>query len=252
MPARIEGVRRPSRSVDPDEVDRFAAQAHAWWDPEGSFRALHRYNPTRIQFIRTALTTHFARDPAALEPLAGLRLLDIGCGGGLVAEAMARLGASVTAIDAGTAAIAAARIHSEAVGLAIDYREAAVEDLAEGGEEFDAVLALEVIEHVAGREVFYEALGRLLRPHGLVVAGTLNRTAKSFLLAVVGAEYILGWIPRGTHDWRRFVRPSELAGDLRRVGLRVTRLVGIGFDARTGGWSLSSDLSVNYLAMAER
>jgi 2-polyprenyl-6-hydroxyphenyl methylase / 3-demethylubiquinone-9 3-methyltransferase len=252
MPGRIEGARRSDASVDPYEIDRFAAQADAWWDPEGSFRALHRLNPTRIDFIRSALSAHFIRDPSSLEPFAGLRLLDIGCGGGLIAEAMTRLGADVTGIDAGAEAIAAARSHGEAVGLVIEYRHAAVEDLAGEGEAFDAVLGLEVIEHVAERDVFFRALGRLLRPGGAFIAGTLNRTAKSFVLAIVAAEYILGWIPRGTHDWRRFVRPSELARDLRCVGLRLTQLQGIGFDPKTGGWSLGADLSVNYLAMAVR
>jgi 2-polyprenyl-6-hydroxyphenyl methylase / 3-demethylubiquinone-9 3-methyltransferase len=246
----IEGARRSTPSVDPYEIDRFAARADAWWDPEGSFRALHRLNPARIDFIRSTLSAHFVRDTSSLEPFAGLRLLDIGCGGGLIAEAMARLGADVIGIDAGAEAIAAARSHAESVGLTIDYRRAAAEDLAGEGEAFDAVLALEVIEHVAEGNAFFQALGRLLRPSGAFIASTLNRTAKSFFLAIVGAEYILGWVPRATHDWRRFVRPSELAHDLRRVGLRLTQLQGIGFDPKTGGWRLSSDLKVNYLAMA--
>jgi 2-polyprenyl-6-hydroxyphenyl methylase / 3-demethylubiquinone-9 3-methyltransferase len=252
MAADTEATRRTTTSVDREEVDRFAAQADAWWDPDGSFRALHRLNPARLDFIRSRLSAHFARDPAALQPFVGLRLLDIGCGGGLVAEAMARLGGTVTGIDVGAAAIAAARSHGEAAGLAIDYRLAAAEELAAQGEEFEAVLALEVIEHVADRDVFYQALRRLLRPHGAFIAGTLNRTAKSFLLAIVGGEYILGWLPRGSHDWRKFVRPSELARDLRRIDLSLTQLTGIGFDPRTGEWSLCRDLAVNYLALAVR
>jgi 2-polyprenyl-6-hydroxyphenyl methylase/3-demethylubiquinone-9 3-methyltransferase len=252
MSDKTEAVLRPNTSVDPDEIDRFAVAAHTWWDPEGSFRPLHRLNPVRLEFIRSQLSAHFARDPLALEPFTGLRLLDIGCGGGLVAEPLARLGGRVTGIDAGAAAIAAAQSHSEAAGLDIDYRRAAVEELAEKGEGFDAILALEVIEHVADRGVFYDALGRLLRPHGAFIAGTLNRTAKSFVLAIVGAEYVLGWLPRGSHDWRRFVRPSELARDLRRIGLRPVRLQGVGFDPRTQAWSPSTDLAVNYLVMAVR
>lgn len=250
MPTPIEGARRRKSSVDRREIDRFALAADAWWDPEGSFRALHRLNPVRLDFIRSSLSAHFSRDSSVLEPFSGLRLLDVGCGGGLVAEAMARLGADVTGIDAGAEAIAAARAHRETVGLAIDYRQATVETLAAEGEEFDAVLALEVIEHLAQRDVFFEALGRLVRPGGAFIAGTLNRTAKSFALAVVAAEYILGWIPRGTHDWRRFVRPSELSRDLRHARLRLTRLAGVGFNPKAADWSLSSDLSVNYLAMA--
>lgn len=252
MPGGSEAVPQTRSSIDPDEIDRFAREAGAWWDPDGSFRALHRLNPVRLEFIKSQLAAHFAREPAALAPFAGLRLLDVGCGGGLVAEALARLGGNVTGIDAGAAAIAAARSHSASAGLAIDYRRASIEELAAQGEEFDAVLALEVIEHVADREIFYDALGRLLRPGGAFIAGTLNRTVKSFALAIVGAEYLLGWLPRGTHDWRCFVPPSELARELRRIGLRLTRLRGIGFDPRTGSWSLSRDLTVNYLAMAVR
>jgi 2-polyprenyl-6-hydroxyphenyl methylase / 3-demethylubiquinone-9 3-methyltransferase len=250
--SRIAAVPQPNASVDAAEIDRFAAQADAWWDVDGSFRALHRFNPARLDFIRSQLAAHFTRDPAALRPFAGLTLVDIGCGGGLVAEAASRLGFAVTGIDAGAEAIAAARAHGQAAGIEIDYRRATVEALAARGEQFDAAVALEVIEHVADRDVFYEALGRLVRPHGACIAGTLNRTLKSFVLAIVGAEYILNWLPRGSHDWRNFVRPSELALDLRRHRLRVTRLAGISFDPLTEAWSLSADLAVNYLAMAVR
>jgi len=248
----IAARRPPPGSVDAKEVDRFAAQLDLWWDPDGSFRALHRINPVRLGFIRSQLSAHFARDPAALRPFVGLSLLDIGCGGGLAAEAMARLGFTVTGIDADARTIAAARAHSEAAGLSIDYRTFSAERLAEKGEQFDAAIALELIEHLADPGVFYRSLGRLLRPGGAFIAATLNRTAASFLLAIVGAEYMLRWLPRGTHDWRRFVRPSELALGLRRGDLRVTRLAGIRYAVQTGEWSLSDDLTVNYLAMAIR
>jgi 2-polyprenyl-6-hydroxyphenyl methylase / 3-demethylubiquinone-9 3-methyltransferase len=249
---RVAAVRRANGSVDAAELDRFAEGAAAWWDPNGRFRELHRFNPIRLGFIRSQLLAHFTRDCHALQPFAGLRLLDIGCGGGLVSEPMARLGFSVTGIDAGVEAISSARAHSEAVGLSIDYRVSTAEALAAREEQFDAVLALELVEHVTNRNVFFAALGRLVRPAGAVIAATLSRSVKSFALAIVGAEYILGWLPRGTHDWRRFVRPSELALDLQRNHLRVVGVSGISFDPRIGDWSLSADLTVNYLVVAVR
>jgi 2-polyprenyl-6-hydroxyphenyl methylase/3-demethylubiquinone-9 3-methyltransferase len=239
-------------TVDPEDIDRFAAHGASWWDPSGSFGPLHRMNPARIAFIRRELLAHFRRDACALSPFAGLSLADIGCGGGLVAEPMTRLGCTVTGVDAGASAIAAARAHAEAGGLAIDYRTADVEALARGGERFDIVLALEIIEHVADHDAFFTALGMLVKPGGLFIGATLNRTARSFALAIVGAEYVLGWLPRGTHDWRRFVRPSEFVLGLRRAGLGATRLAGLAYDWRSGGWSESTDLSVNYLVAAAR
>jgi 2-polyprenyl-6-hydroxyphenyl methylase / 3-demethylubiquinone-9 3-methyltransferase len=239
-------------TVDDEELGRFAAQADAWWDPEGSFRALHRLNPTRLGFIRSRLLAHFGRDPALLRPFTGLTLLDIGCGGGLVAEPMARLGFTVTGIDAGAEAIAAARAHAQASGLEIDYRVAAAESIAGIGARFDAVLALEVIEHVADPDAFWQSLGMLVNPGGAAIAATLNRTGRSFALAIVGAEYVLGWLPRGTHDWRKFLRPSELILGLRRNHLRATEIAGVSYDPSRGGWVLSRDIAVNYLVMAVR
>jgi 2-polyprenyl-6-hydroxyphenyl methylase / 3-demethylubiquinone-9 3-methyltransferase len=246
----VEVVHQTNGSVDAAEIARFAARADSWWDPNGKFRELHRFNPVRLCFIRSQLLAHFGRDPAALQPFAGLRLLDIGCGGGLVAEAMARLGFAVTGIDAGVEAISSARAHSEGMGLHIEYRASTVEALAAQREEFHTVVALELLEHVADRNAFYTALGKLVRPEGALIVATLNRTAKSFALAIVGAEYILQWLPRGSHDWRKFVRPSELALGLQRSRLRVVHLAGISFDPRASEWSLSADLTVNYLAMA--
>jgi 2-polyprenyl-6-hydroxyphenyl methylase/3-demethylubiquinone-9 3-methyltransferase len=239
-------------TVDRREIARFAAQSAAWWDPEGSFRPLHRLNPARIDVIRRRLIAHFSRDPRALSPFGGLSLADIGCGGGLIAEPMTRLGFAVTGIDAGAETIAAARGHAEASGLAIDYRVADIDALAGSGERFDVVLALEIVEHIADRDAFFAAIGALVKPGGAFVGATLNRTARSFALAIVGAEYLLGWLPRGTHDWRRFVRPSEFVLGLRRVGLTTTGLAGLGYDWRTGEWAESEDLSVNYLLAAAR
>jgi len=239
-------------TVDPEEIGRFAEQSADWWDPSGSFRPLHRINPVRIDFIRRALLAHFRRDARSLSPFTGLSLADLGCGGGLVAEPMTRLGFAVTGLDAGAEAIAVARIHAEAGGLPIDYRVADIDRLAAAGERFDVVLALEILEHLADRDAFLAALGALVKPGGAVIGATLNRTARSFALAIVGAEYVLGWLPRGTHEWRRFVRPSEFVLGLRRAGLATTRLAGLGYDWRHGEWCESEDLSVNYLLAAVR
>jgi len=236
-------------TVDPEDIDRFAANAD-WWDPRGSFAPLHRINPARIDFIRARLLAHFRRDPASLRPFAGLRLADIGCGGGLAAEPMARLGFSVTGIDAGTEAVAAARTHAEASGLAIDYRVMDIEALAQTGERFDVVLGLEIAEHVADRDAFFAALGGLVAPGGMFIGATLNRTLRAFALAIVGAEYLFGWLRRGTHDWQRFVRPSEFVLGLRRNGLATTAVVGLGYDCISSGWSETDDLSVNYMLAA--
>ena len=239
-------------TVDPQEIERFAAQAKTWWDPEGSFRPLHRLNPVRLDFIRQHLAAHFGRSVSSLRPFEGLTLLDIGCGGGLVAEPMSRLGFTVTAIDADIEAITAARLHAEATGLSIDYRVATAESIAASGQQFDALLALEVIEHVADPDVFLRAVGSLIRIGGAFIGATLNRTAKSFASAVIGAEYLLGWLPRGTHDWRKFIRPSELVLGLRRNGLSPTELCGVSYDLIRGEWSLSRDLEVNYMVVAVR
>jgi 2-polyprenyl-6-hydroxyphenyl methylase/3-demethylubiquinone-9 3-methyltransferase len=239
-------------TVDRHDIDRFAAQASSWWDPRGSFRPLHQINPVRLDVIRRELLAHFRRDDRSLSPFAGLRFADIGCGGGLIAEPMARLGVAVTGIDADSEAIGVARAHAMASGLAIDYRVADVEMLAGAGERFDAVLALEIVEHVADRDRFLAALAQLVKPGGIFVGATLNRTARAFALAIVGAEYVLRWLPPGTHDWSRFVRPSEFSLPLRRAGLATTRLVGMSYDLRSREWRVSDDLSVNYMLVAVR
>jgi 2-polyprenyl-6-hydroxyphenyl methylase / 3-demethylubiquinone-9 3-methyltransferase len=239
-------------TVDREDVDRFAAHSASWWDPWGNFRPLHRINPARIEFIRRHLLAHFRRDARSLRPFDGLSLVDLGCGGGLVAEPMARLGFAVTGIDAGAEAITAARIHAEASGLAIEYRVGSIESLARSGAHFDVALALEIVEHVADRDAFFAGIGRLIKPGGAFMGATLNRTGRSFALAIVGAEYLLGWLPRGTHDWKRFVRPSEFVLGLRRSGLAATQLAGLGYDWRTGDWAETADLSVNYMVAAVR
>ena len=245
-------MRASGGTIDPDEIDRFAAQAESWWDPEGSFRTLHRVNPARLGFIRRHLTAHFGRDPSSLRPFDGLTLLDIGCGGGLVAEPMARLGFTVTGIDGGAEAIDAARRHAEATGLAIDYCVTVAESIAEVGRRFDTVLALEVIEHVADPADFLAAVSALVRSGGAFIGATLNRTPRSFALAIVGAEYIFRWLPPGTHDWRKFLRPSEFVLGLRRNGFVVTQLAGLIYDPHRAEWSLSRDLQVNYMVAAVR
>ena len=239
-------------TVDAAEIARFSAIADAWWDPNGKFRPLHVFNPVRIKFIRDAILGHFGRQGGDLRPLQGLRLLDIGCGGGLLCEPLVRLGATVTGIDAAERNIEVARLHAAQSGLEIDYRCMTAEALVEAGETFDVVLSMEVVEHVADPDLFLACVGRLTRPGGLAVAATLNRTAKSFALAIVGAEYVLRWLPRGTHDWRKFLRPAELARGLRRGGLAVTRTAGVAFNPLQQRWSLSDDLAVNYMMVATR
>jgi 2-polyprenyl-6-hydroxyphenyl methylase/3-demethylubiquinone-9 3-methyltransferase len=237
-------------TIDAGEIERFQRVAPRWWDETGEFRPLHRLNPVRLGFIRDRLIGHFAREGRAPNPFAGLRLLDIGCGGGLVAEPMARLGFAVTAIDADATALAVARAHAAESGLAIDYRHAAAEDLAAEGRDFDAVLALEVAEHASDPALFLETVARLVAPGGALVASTLNRTAKSFLLAIVGAEYVLRWLPRGTHRWDKFLRPSEVATHLRGGGLAVKAVEGLVYQPLRDAWTVAADTGVNYLLFA--
>jgi 2-polyprenyl-6-hydroxyphenyl methylase / 3-demethylubiquinone-9 3-methyltransferase len=239
-------------TVDAAEVARFGTLAKTWWDPAGEQSALHKLNPARLQFIRDHLARHFGRDIRGARPFTGLRLLDIGCGGGLVSEPMTRLGFAVTGIDAGTDMLAVARAHAAQADLAIDYRHSTVEDLAASGGTFDAVLALEVVEHVADLALFLAAAARLVAPGGAFIASTINRTPKAFFMAVVGAEYVMSWLPRGTHDWRKFRRPSELAAGLRPHGMAVATLCGLSYAPARGEWSLSDDLDVNYLLYAHR
>lgn len=248
----MAAVESLDRTIDPEEVEQFSRLAEAWWDPDGAFRPLHRLNPVRLAYIRDRICARFGRDPKGDRPLQGLRIVDIGTGGGLVAEPLARLGAGVTGIDASARNVGTARVHAEGQGLAIDYRCAAAADLVAAGEAFDVVLSLEVLEHVADRGAFIQDCARLMKPDGMMILATLNRTPKSFLLGKVAAEYVLRWLPAGTHDWRRFVRPSELAADLRHAGLRIADLKGIAYSPLTDRFSLSGDIDVNYMALVER
>ena len=239
-------------TVDPAEIEKFRRMAEEWWDPRGKFRPLHRFNPVRLQFLKDRLCRHFGRDPLSARPFRGLRLLDVGSGGGLVAEPLTRLGAEVVGIDATARNVEVARLHAAEGGLSIDYRHAAAEELAEAGESFDAVLALEIVEHVASLDAFVAAAARMVKPGGLLVVATLNRTVKAFGLAIVGAEYVLGWLPKGTHDWRKFVRPSELETAMRASGLTLAEATGVSYNPLLDRWSLGSDLDVNYLAVAKK
>jgi len=237
-------------TLDPAEVERFAAHSASWWDPYGSFRPLHQLNPIRLRFVRQELIAHFGRDSRSLKPFEGLTLCDVGCGGGLIAEPMARLGFKVTGIDADDKAIAVARTHASSSGLDVDYSSDTAESLVHGTRLFDVVLALEIVEHVANPDAFLAACGALVKPGGVFIGATLNRTPQSYALAIVGAEYVMRWLPRGTHDWRRFLRPSEFVLGLRRAGLSATRLSGLRYRLTSGAWELTDDLSVNYMLMA--
>ena len=237
-------------TVDPDEIANFEAMAEAWWDPNGSFRPLHRLNPVRIGYLRDRIAAHRDRDPKGAQPLAGLSIVDIGCGGGLVCEPLARLGANVTGVDASARNIAIAASHAGDSGLAIDYRATTAEALVDDGKRYDVVLALEIVEHVADLDLFIEACCRLVAPDGLMIFSTLNRTTKAFALAIVGAEYVLRWLPRGTHDWRKFVRPSELARALARHDAKLEALTGLVYNPVSDRWRLADDLDVNYMAVA--
>jgi 2-polyprenyl-6-hydroxyphenyl methylase/3-demethylubiquinone-9 3-methyltransferase len=243
----------PAASVDAREIAKFSALAGAWWDPAGKFRPLHRLNPVRLAYIRDRAAARFGREALSPRPLAGLSLLDIGCGGGLLAEPLARLGARVTGIDAAETSIAAAESHAAESELAIDYRLSTAEALAETGAGFEIVLAMEIIEHVSDVEGFMGAAARLVAPGGLLILSTLNRTAKSFALAILGAEYLLRWLPRGTHDWRRFLRPSEVAAAVRPQGLALTEAIGVVYSPLTDKWRLAEgDLDVNYMMCFEQ
>ena len=239
---------RAHSTVDEGEIERFSRIAEEWWDPKGKFAPLHRLNPVRLGYIRDRAAAHWQRDPLGGSPLEGLSLLDIGCGGGLLCDPATRLGAAVTGIDAADRTIATARLHAERQGLAIDYREATAEALTAEGRQFDIVLALEIVEHVADVDLFLKSCGRLAKPGGLVFLSTLNRTAKAWALAIAGAEYMLRWLPRGTHDWRKFLKPSEVVRGLRMGGVEAQEIVGVVYSPLSRAWSLNArDLDVNYM-----
>jgi 2-polyprenyl-6-hydroxyphenyl methylase / 3-demethylubiquinone-9 3-methyltransferase len=239
-------------TIDAAEVARFAALADTWWDPAGKMGMLHKFNPVRLGFIKEAACRRFRRDPKRLDSMAGLRVLDIGCGGGLLSEPIARLGAAVVGADPAEANIEAARVHAGREGLPIDYRATTAEALADAGERFDVVLAMEVVEHVADLTLFVNRCAEMVKPGGLMVVATLNRTIKSFALAIVGAEYVLRWLPRGTHQWDKFVTPNELEIALEKSGVVMTQETGVIYNLLADRWQLSTDMDVNYMVAAEK
>jgi 2-polyprenyl-6-hydroxyphenyl methylase/3-demethylubiquinone-9 3-methyltransferase len=247
----IAGTRNAS-TVDAEEVARFAALASEWWDAGGRMGMLHKLNPVRLEFIKEAACRQFERDVKRLDSLEGLRILDIGCGGGILSEPLARLGAEVVGADPAVPNIEAAKVHAAGTGLKLDYRATTAEALAEAGERFDLVLAMEVVEHVADVALFVQRCAEMVKPRGLLIAATINRTLKSFALAIVGAEYVLRWLPRGTHRWDKFVTPDELEAALVRRRLRVIAQTGVVYDLFADRWQLAPDLDVNYMLAAEK
>ncbi|MGE3148872.1 MAG: bifunctional 2-polyprenyl-6-hydroxyphenol methylase/3-demethylubiquinol 3-O-methyltransferase UbiG [Pseudorhodoplanes sp.] len=241
-----------SATVDPAEIERFSRLAATWWDPQGPMAILHKFNPVRLAYIRDQAAAHFARDPKRIGCLSGLRILDIGCGGGVLCEPLSRLGAIVVGADPAADNIEVARRHALQTDLRIDYRCTTAEALADAGERFDLVLAMEVVEHVADMPLFVRRCADMVKPGGMMVTATINRTLKSFALAIVGAEYILRWLPRGTHRWDKFVTPSELEAALRDAELAVADRRGVVFNPFADAWRLSADLDVNYLLTATK
>ena len=239
-------------SVDPAEVAKFSKLAAEWWDPSGKFAPLHKFNPVRLAFIREQAVARFQRDRQSLRPFEGLSLLDIGCGGGLLSEPMARLGFAVTGADASEKNIGTARAHAAQSGAQVDYRVATAEGLAEAGESFDVVLNMEVVEHVADVGAYLAACARLVKPGGITIVATINKTLKSLFLAKFAAEYVLQWMPKGTHDWNRFLAPENIQKSLQETGLTILKTQGVFFDVLTWDWRLSNDVDVNYMIVAAR
>jgi 2-polyprenyl-6-hydroxyphenyl methylase/3-demethylubiquinone-9 3-methyltransferase len=239
-------------TIDDAEIARFSRLSGQWWDSRGPMAALHKFNPVRLAYIRDRVAGHFGRDPKRLDSLTGLRMLDIGCGGGILSEPLARLGAAVLGADPSDSNIAVAQHHAAQSGLTIDYRNTSAEALAETGEAFDVVLAMEVVEHVTDVGLFVDVVASMVKPGGLMFVATLNRTAKSFALAIVGAEYILRWLPRGTHQWDKFVTPNELEIALEQSGLHLADETGVIYNLFADRWQLSTDMDVNYMVAAEK
>lgn len=238
-------------TVDPQEIAKFSAMAEQWWDETGSFKPLHRFNPIRITYIRDIIGAHFNRSDSAI-PLDGLKLVDVGCGGGLLSEPMCRLGAKVTGIDASEKNIGIASVHADQSKLDITYKHSTAEDLAATGEQFDVILAMEIIEHVADVDAFIASIAKLAKPNGLIFVATLNRTLKSFALAIVGAEYIMRWLPIGTHSWDKFLLPSEIEARFASNELSLHERSGFTYNPLTTKWKLSDDLDVNYVVVAKK
>jgi 2-polyprenyl-6-hydroxyphenyl methylase/3-demethylubiquinone-9 3-methyltransferase len=239
-------------TISPDEIDRFHKMAEDWWDPKGKFRPLHKFNPVRLGYIREHVLAHFGRDGNAMRPFEGLRFLDIGCGGGLLCEPMARLGATVMGADAGEKNVKIAALHAEQSGLDIDYRATTSEALAEAGEQFDVVLNMEVVEHVADVPLYLESCCSLVKPGGLMFVATINRTARAYALAIVAAERVLRWMPKGTHQYEKLVTPEEITSITGRNGMRVIDKTGVTFNPLRNEWGRSRDMAVNYMLLLEK
>lgn len=241
-----------NKNIDDAERERFSALAEEWWDPRGKFRPLHLFNPTRLSFLRGSLCHLLELDTSTRKPLAGLHLLDIGCGGGLLSEPMAQLGASVVGIDVSDKSIEAAKIHAHEEGIDIDYRVTDTDKLLKSDVRFDVILNMEVVEHVPDPALLLHQCAQLLKPNGVLFVATLNRTVKSFLLAIIGAEYVLGWLPKGTHRWDRFLTPQEIQNMLARAGMKTLIQTGITYAPLRGVWSLSKNTGVNYMVCARK
>lgn len=239
-------------SIDASEVEKFSQLAAEWWNPKGKFGVLHVFNPVRLQFIKEQACARLGRDPLDRAPFEGLRFLDIGCGGGLLTEPMARLGATIVGVDPSERNIKTAKVHAEEMGLDIDYRAGTAEDLAQEGEKFDVILNMEVIEHVSDPKAFAASTSSMLKPGGLMFVATLNRTLKSFGLAIVGAEYVLGWLPKGTHQWEKFITPDELKGWLAENGLATKEESGVTYSPFSRQWRKSRDMDVNYMVVGQK
>ena len=239
-------------TIDAAEVERFSRMAAEWWSPTGKFKPLHKFNPVRLSYIRETVIAHFGLDPKAAKPFEGLRFLDIGCGGGLLCEPMARLSADVVGADASETNIEVAKIHAEQSGVAIDYRATTSEDLQAAGETFDVVLNMEVVEHVSDVDLYLKSCAAMVRPGGLMFIATINRTMKAYGLAIVAAEQILRWLPRGTHQYEKLVRPGEVDAALQGTGVQITRRTGVSYNPLGDEWRLSRDMDVNYMMVAER
>ncbi len=238
-----------SASIDEQEVKKFSAMADQWWDEEGKFKPLHKFNPVRIAYIRDHLCQHFGRDTMQDKPLNGLKILDVGCGGGLLSVPLSRLGAKVMGIDASQTNICVAQTHAKDNDLKIDYQCISAEELAAKGKKFDVVLNMEVLEHVADVPGFLQASSQLVASGGVMFAATLNRTAKSYAFAIIGAEYVLNWLPRGTHDWKKFLKPHEIDKVTSLHGLKLHEMVGVGYNPLNDSWKLSNDISINYMML---
>lgn len=248
----LKGRAMTATTIDTAEIARFAAMAEQWWDPAGKFKPLHKFNPVRLAYIREKVLARFDRNGTKRKPFEGLSFLDIGCGGGLLCEPMARLGATVTGADASDKNIAIAALHAKQSELEIDYVATTAEALAASGRQFDVVLNMEVVEHVADVPLYLKSCAQLVKPGGMMVVATINRTAKAFALAIVGAEYVLNWLPKGTHTWSKFLTPEEITSILKREGMTLADKTGVTFSPLRDEWGKSRDMSVNYMLVMEK